>query len=73
MDNSELVFEPTTFVCHLAVKDPVSGMSVTLEVRRCTLSGALVGIDGSFLENTDEMVRNPYNRGFLKIDDDETN
>jgi hypothetical protein len=30
----------------------------------------MVGIDESFLESTDKLVRNPYNRGYLTIETD---
>jgi hypothetical protein len=34
-------------------------------------SGAMVGIDGSFLAQEVDEVRNPYNPGLLDIPDDE--
>lgn len=66
-------FRPDLFVDHtphpskvlqeVSIMDPDTGNIVTLEVRKDLETGALVGLDGSYLENTDEPVYDPYNFG----------
>ena len=63
--------EKTKFISHITVIDPDSNMPVELEVRKCLLSGAMVGVDGSFLEQDVDTVNNPYNEGKLIIPNDE--
>lgn len=63
-------FERTMYIASVPVLDPDSKLLVHLEIRKCQHSGAMVGIDESFLESTDELVRNPYNRGYLTIETD---
>lgn len=63
--------EPTKFVMTITIMDPDTGNPVNLEIRKCMESGALVGIDGSFLEQDVAEIRNPYNEGELDIPDDE--
>ena len=59
--------EKTVYVTKVMVVDPDTNLLVELEIRKCLLSGAMVGIDSSYLE-TDDEVRNPYNDGFLDIE-----
>ena len=61
-------FERTMYIASVPVLDPDSKLWVHLEIRKCQHSGAMVGIDESFLESTDKLVRNPYNRGYLTIE-----
>lgn len=63
--------EKTKFVTRVDVVDPDTNQLVTIEIRKCLESGAMIGIDGSFLEQDVDRVRNPYNDGFLDIPDDE--
>ena len=63
-------FERTMYIASVPVLDPDSKLWVHLEIRKCQHSGAMVGIDESFLEDTDKLVRNPYNRGYLTIETD---
>jgi hypothetical protein len=63
--------ESTKYVATVTVTDPDSKLPVEVEIRKCEISGAMVGIDGSFLESGLAAARNPYNPGVLKIPDDE--
>jgi len=63
--------EPTIPVTGVTVIDPDSKLPVAVEIRKCVESGAMVGIDASFLEQDVDEVRNPYNPGLLDIPDDE--
>lgn len=63
--------EPTIPVSRVTVTDPDSKLSVEIEIRKCVESGAMVGIDGSYLEQEVDEVRNPYNVGLLNIPNDE--
>jgi hypothetical protein len=63
-------FERTKYITSVPVLDPDSKLWVHLEIRKCQHSGAMVGIDESFLQDTDELVRNPYKRGYLTIETD---
>lgn len=61
----------TKFVSHITVTDPDSGLPVELEIRKLE-TGAMVGIDGSYLEQDIGQVCSPYDKGcLLEIKDDE--
>jgi hypothetical protein len=63
---------PTKFVQLVTVRDPDSGLDVELEIRKDTVSGAMIGLDGSYLEQDVGPIWDPYNRGEqLAIPDDE--
>lgn len=63
---------PTVMVAHITVKDPDTGGDVEIEIRKDKVTGAMVGLDGSWLEQFDEPAADPYNPGqFLDIPDDE--
>jgi len=62
---------PTKHIADITVIDPDSHEEIAVEIRKCLDSGAMVGLDGSYLE-TDNEVRNPYNQGFLEIPDNES-
>lgn len=68
---SDVYREPTIPVTCLTVIDPDSKLPVEVEIRKCVESGAMVGIDGSYLEQEVDEIRNPYNPGLLGIPDDE--
>jgi hypothetical protein len=63
--------EESIYVCNTTVIDPDTKLPVEMEIRKCQESGAMIGLDGSFLENTDEMIRNPYNDGYIAVECDE--
>jgi hypothetical protein len=52
------------------VIDPDSKMPVDLEIRKLVESGAMIGIDASFLESDVDNVNNPYNPGTIEIPDE---
>ena len=60
------MFEKSVYVCNTTVIDPDTKLPVELEIRKFQESGAMIGIDGSFLE-TDEKIRNPYNKGWMSV------
>jgi hypothetical protein len=63
---------PTKFVQHVTVRDPDTGLDVELEIRKDVATGALVGLDGSYLGQDVGPIYDPYNRGEeLDIRDDE--
>jgi hypothetical protein len=63
---------PTKFVQLVIVRDPDSGLEVELEIRKDTVTGAMIGLDGSFLDQDVGRVCDPYNPGEeLEIPDDE--
>ena len=64
------MFEKSVYVCNTTVIDPDTKLPVEMEIRKCQESGAMIGLDGSFLENTDEKIRNPYNKGYLSVEGD---
>jgi hypothetical protein len=41
---------PTKFVQLVTVGDPDTGLEVELEIRKDAVTGALAGLDGSFLD-----------------------
>jgi hypothetical protein len=62
----------TVHVATLALLDPHTGGAVELEIRKDVVSGALVGIDGSYLDQDVGPVRSPYHRNvILDIPDNE--
>ena len=62
----------TKFVKHITVPDPDTRLPVELEIRKDLVTGAMVGIDGSYLEQDVGPVYDPYTRGEeLEIPDDE--
>jgi hypothetical protein len=64
--------DATKYIATVTVLDPDSGGPVEVEIRKDPLSGAMVGLDGSYLANTDEDVYSPYNHGDkLSVPDDE--
>jgi hypothetical protein len=73
-----LVRHPTVHVTTITVTDPETRNPVVVEIRKDLLTGAMVGIDGSYLEQDVGEVRDPYlppfpGDGVLDIPDDETN
>ena len=61
----------TVHVATVNVIDPDSKLPVEVEIRKLE-TGGLVGLDGSFLANTDEDVYSPYDENVkLDIPDDE--
>jgi hypothetical protein len=69
--SSEPYRESTIPVTRVTAIDPDTKLPVEVEIRKCVESGAMVGIDGSYLEHEVDEVRNPYNPGLLDIPDDE--
>jgi hypothetical protein len=69
--SSEVYRESTISVMRVTVIDPDSKLPVEVEIRKCVESGAMVGIDGSYLEQEVDEVRNPYNPGLLDVPSDE--
>ena len=64
------MFENTVYVTKMMAIDPDTKLLVEIEIRKCVDSGAMRGIDSSYLAIA-EHIRNPYNDGFLHIGDDE--
>jgi hypothetical protein len=63
---------PTKWVGVVTVCDPDTGLPVQVEIRKDMESGAMVGIDCSFLESDVGPVYSPYNYGsVLEIPDNE--
>jgi hypothetical protein len=63
---------PTVHVQTVTVTDPDNGAPTQVEIRKDKVTGALVGIDGSYLEQDVGPVYDPYNPGvILDIPDDE--
>jgi len=61
----------TKFVKSITVTDPDTGGEVEIEIRKLD-TGAMVGIDGSYLEQDVGAVYSPYDKGIkLDIPDDE--
>lgn len=61
----------TKFVKLITVKDPDTGLLVEVEIRKME-TGAMVGIEGLFLEQDVGPVYSPYHKGAkLVIPDDE--
>jgi hypothetical protein len=62
----------TKYITTITVTDPDTELPVEVEIRKDMDSGAMIGIDGSYLENTDNDVYSPYNFGeVLEVPDDE--
>lgn len=56
----------------ITVKDPDSGLDVDVDVVIIKLSnGAMMGVDESFLANTDEPLYSPYDKGDIEINVDQ--
>ncbi len=49
------------FITQLVVRDPDTDMPTELEIWQDPTSGALFGIDASFLDQVDDTIRSPYN------------
>jgi hypothetical protein len=63
---------PTKHVQTVTVIDPDTGGEVEVEIRKDMVTGAMVGLDGSYLENDVGEVHDPYNGGeLLDVPDDE--
>jgi hypothetical protein len=64
---------PTVHVQTVTVTDPDNGAPTQVEIRKDKVTGAMVGIDGSYLEQDVGTVYDPYNRNgvALVIPDDE--
>jgi len=56
----------------VTVTDPDSKAPVEVEIRKLVESGAMVGIDASYLASDVDEIRNPYNPGTIEVPDDET-
>ncbi len=52
---------PARFLTQVTVRDPVEGTLTELEIWHDPTSGALFGLDASFLDQVDDAVRSPYN------------
>ena len=64
---------PTKWVQTIEVIDPDTGNSVEVEIRKDTVTGTMVGLDGSWLEQFDDNPQDPYNKGdTLHIPDNES-
>lgn len=62
---------PTIQLGTVTLTDPDTYLPVELTILKDTASGAIVGIDTSFLTNTNEPVYSPYNRRHtLDVDDE---
>lgn len=57
------------YVKTIKVTDPDTGNEVEVQIMKLA-TGGMVGLDGSFLENTDEPVYSPYDLG-VEISEDE--
>lgn len=53
-------------VTTLTITDPDTNMPVAMEVWKLS-NGAIMGVDASYLENTDDDVFNPYQRNALIV------
>ena len=63
---------PTIHIASVTVLGPDTGGQVEVEIRKDQVTGAMVGIDGSYLEQDVGPVRDPYNPNtILVIPDDE--
>lgn len=62
VDTAADVTIPSRFVANVTVEDPDSHAEVELEIRKLD-TGAMVGIDGSFLESDVGPVYSPYDCG----------
>ena len=72
LSNADKPAHQTTFIKSITVQDPDTGNDVDLEIRKDNVTGAVVGIDGSYLSNTEDIVFDPYNQGAtLNFNDDE--
>jgi hypothetical protein len=68
----ETMKHPTKHIKTVTVIDPDTGNEVEVEIRKDTVTGAMVGLDGSYLSNTDGLVFDPYNQGDeLEVPDNE--
>lgn len=56
----------STFIMELPLIDPDTKLPVSLSIYKLS-NGAVVGIDSSFLENTDEPVYSPYDEEKVEI------
>jgi Zn-finger nucleic acid-binding protein len=59
----ENTVEETRQVAQIMVKDPDTGHDVTLTIVKCQESGAMVGIDASYVDQEVGPVGDPYNEG----------
>lgn len=63
---------PTKHVKTITVIDPDTGGAVEVEIRKDTVTGAMVGLDGSVLADEHAPLFDPYNEGdTLIVPDDE--
>ena len=60
------------FIKEITVDDPDSNAPVEIIIYKLS-TGGMVGIDSSFLSNTDEPVYSPYDFGELIEDEDDSN
>lgn len=51
------------FVSNITVIDPDTRLPVEIEIRKLA-TGGMIGLDGSFLENTDKPIFSPYDAGY---------
>ena len=58
---------PTIRVTTVTVIDPDTAGPVEVEIRKDLTTGAMVGLDGSFLEQLDADTRDPFNAGAVLI------
>lgn len=61
---------PSKHVGIVSVTDPDTGGSVEVEIRKLA-TGAMVGLDGPWLEQHDHDPRSPYDEATISVPDDE--
>ena len=60
------------YVCDVVVQDPETGNDVELEVWKCRLTGGIMAIDASYLDQVREKVSNPYMPGgYIRVPEDQ--
>lgn len=58
-------------VCQVLVVDPDTQDIVEVEIRKLENSGGMVGLDGNWLDQSDENPTDPYDGKKFKVPDDE--
>ena len=49
------------YVKHVTVIDPDTQNTVDVSIYKCRNSGAMIGLDSSYMEQDVDLVRDPYN------------
>ena len=66
------MIENTVYVAKITVIDPDTKLPVEMEIRKIVDSGAMIGIDMSFLEKWHgDDIRNPYSDDYLNLTEDD--